>query len=104
MKPGPGMACFTAVLVLLVAGCAARTPLPSAARDPMKAQITILYDAFGRPSELEKDWGFAALIEYGGKRILFDTGNNGDTLAQNAKAKGIDLSKLDFVEIGRAHV
>ena len=33
----------------------------------------------------------------GGKRILFDTGNNSDLLAQNAKAKGIDLSKVDFV-------
>jgi len=47
--------------------------------------------------------GYAALIEYGGKRILCDTGNNGDTLAQNAKAKGIDLSKLDFVVMSHRH-
>src|SRR5947208_13265909 len=78
MRPGLGIARFVAVLVLLLAGCAARAPLPSAARDPTKAQITILYDAFGRASEMEKDWGFAALIEYGGKRILFDTGDNPD--------------------------
>ncbi|HEY9205679.1 MAG TPA: MBL fold metallo-hydrolase, partial [Candidatus Methanoperedens sp.] len=42
-------------------------------------------------------------IEYGGKRILFDTGNNPDILAQNAKAKGIDLSKLDFVVMSHRH-
>ena len=36
---------------------------------------------------MQKDWGYAALVEYGGKRILFDTGNNPDILAQNAKAK-----------------
>ena len=42
------------------------------------AQITVLYDAFGKTSTLRKDWGFSALIEYGGKRILFDTGNNAD--------------------------
>jgi 7,8-dihydropterin-6-yl-methyl-4-(beta-D-ribofuranosyl)aminobenzene 5'-phosphate synthase len=47
--------------------------------------------------------GYAALIEYGGKRILCDTGNNGDTLAQNARAKGIDLSKLDFVVMSHRH-
>jgi 7,8-dihydropterin-6-yl-methyl-4-(beta-D-ribofuranosyl)aminobenzene 5'-phosphate synthase len=41
---------------------------------------------------MQKDWGYAAFVEYGGKRILFDTGNNPDILAQNAKAKGIDLS------------
>jgi 7,8-dihydropterin-6-yl-methyl-4-(beta-D-ribofuranosyl)aminobenzene 5'-phosphate synthase len=44
---------------------------------------------------MEKDWGFAALIEYRGKRILFDTGDNPDILARNAKAKGVDLSNLD---------
>jgi 7,8-dihydropterin-6-yl-methyl-4-(beta-D-ribofuranosyl)aminobenzene 5'-phosphate synthase len=52
---------------------------------------------------MHKDWGYAALIEYGGKRILFDTGNNGDILAQNAEAKGIDLSKLDFVVMSHRH-
>jgi hypothetical protein len=46
---------------------------------------------------MHKDWGYAALVEYGGKRILFDTGNNPDILAHNAQVKGIDLSKLDFV-------
>ena len=67
------------------------------------SQITVLYDAFGRPSAMQKDWGYAAFIEFGGKRILFDTGNNGDILAQNAKAKGIDLSKLDFVVMSHRH-
>jgi len=74
-----------------------------AAADPSKAQITVLYDAFGKASDMQKDWGYAALIEYGGKRILFDTGNNPDILAQNAKAKRIDLSKLDFVVMSHRH-
>jgi 7,8-dihydropterin-6-yl-methyl-4-(beta-D-ribofuranosyl)aminobenzene 5'-phosphate synthase len=52
---------------------------------------------------MQKDWGFAALIEYGGKRILFDTGNNPDILAQNAKAKSIDVSRLDFVVMSHRH-
>jgi 7,8-dihydropterin-6-yl-methyl-4-(beta-D-ribofuranosyl)aminobenzene 5'-phosphate synthase len=61
------------------------------------AQITILYDAFGTASTMQKDCGYAAFVEYGGKRILFGTGNNPDILAQNAKAKGVNLTKLDFV-------
>ena len=52
---------------------------------------------------MQKDWGYAALIEYGGKRILFDTGNNPDILARNANAKGIDFSKLDFVVMSHRH-
>ena len=58
--------------------------------NPAKAQVTVLYDAFGRDPAMQKDWGYAAFVEMGGKRILFDTGSNGDALAQNAKAKGID--------------
>jgi 7,8-dihydropterin-6-yl-methyl-4-(beta-D-ribofuranosyl)aminobenzene 5'-phosphate synthase len=66
-------------------------------------RITILYDAFGKPSSLKKDWGFSAFVEYNGKRILFDTGNNADTFARNVKALGIDLKKLDFVVISHRH-
>src|SRR5437762_13855444 len=91
-------------LAIVLARCAATTSAPQAPRaDSAKAHITILYDAFGKSSSMQKDWGYAALIEYGGKRILFDTGNNGDTLAQNAKAKGIDLSRLDFVVMSHRH-
>jgi 7,8-dihydropterin-6-yl-methyl-4-(beta-D-ribofuranosyl)aminobenzene 5'-phosphate synthase len=67
------------------------------------AQITVLYDAFGQESTMQKDWGYAAFVEYGGKRILFDTGNNPDILAQNAKAKGVDMTKLDFVVMSHRH-
>jgi 7,8-dihydropterin-6-yl-methyl-4-(beta-D-ribofuranosyl)aminobenzene 5'-phosphate synthase len=95
---------FVATFVILFAGCVATSSSPPAARaEPGKAQITVLYDAFGKSSAMQKDWGYAALIEYGGKRILFDTGNNGETLAQNAKAKGVDLSKLDFVVMSHRH-
>jgi 7,8-dihydropterin-6-yl-methyl-4-(beta-D-ribofuranosyl)aminobenzene 5'-phosphate synthase len=91
-------------LILLLVGWAITTfaaPTPSAG--PTKPQITILYDAFGKDSAMQKDWGYAALVEYGGKRILFDTGNNPDVLAQNAKAKNVDLSKLDFVLMSHRH-
>lgn len=70
---------------------------------PGTPRITVLYDAFGKTPRMQKDWGYSALIEYGGKRILFDTGNNPEILEQNAKAKGADLSKLDFVVMSHRH-
>ncbi len=66
-------------------------------------RITVLYDAFGRPSSLERDWGFAALVEYGGRRILFDTGNDAAIFERNAKALGVDLTQLDAVLISHRH-
>ena len=43
------------------------------------------------------------MIEYGGKRIPFDTGNNADTFADNVKSLGVDLRSLDFVVISHRH-
>lgn len=93
---------FVAALTLLP-GLRAEDAPQAASDGGKKAQITILYDAFGKPSAMQKDWGFSALVEYGGKRILFDTGDNPDILANNAKAKGVDLSMIDFVVLSHRH-
>lgn len=95
---------LTAISLLVLAACAVPqlsklNPWPG----PPKAQITILYDAFGEPVGMKHDWGYAALIEYGGKRILFDTGGNPEILKKNAKLKHVDLSKLDFVVLSHRH-
>ncbi len=66
-------------------------------------RVTILYDAFGKPSNLKKDWGYATLVEYGGKQILFDTGNNAEIFAANVKALGLDLRKLDLAVVSHRH-
>jgi 7,8-dihydropterin-6-yl-methyl-4-(beta-D-ribofuranosyl)aminobenzene 5'-phosphate synthase len=82
------------ILVLFAGrGAAAETP----------NRVTILYDAFGKSPSLTKDFGFAALVEYGGKRILFDTGNNARIFEHNVTALGVDLWNIDFVVISHRH-
>jgi 7,8-dihydropterin-6-yl-methyl-4-(beta-D-ribofuranosyl)aminobenzene 5'-phosphate synthase len=77
---------------------------PSAAAAQSEKRITIIYDAFGPPSDkLKLDWGFAAFVEYGDRRILFDTGNNAKTFAHNVKELGLDLKRLDAVIISHRH-
>jgi 7,8-dihydropterin-6-yl-methyl-4-(beta-D-ribofuranosyl)aminobenzene 5'-phosphate synthase len=88
---------------LLAAGCSTTHTPPEKSALTSPARITVLYDAFGKPSAMKKDWGYAALIEYQGKRILFDTGNDAEVLEQNAKASGVDLSRLDFVVMSHRH-
>jgi len=74
----------------------------AAAQEP-PARVTILYDAFGKPSTLKRGWGYSALVEYGGKRILFDTGGNLDDFTFNTRTLSIDLSSLDFVVLSHRH-
>jgi 7,8-dihydropterin-6-yl-methyl-4-(beta-D-ribofuranosyl)aminobenzene 5'-phosphate synthase len=76
------------------------SPTSAAADTP---RITVLYDAFGNDATMSKDWGYATLVEINGKRILFDTGNDPAIFAKNVKAKGVDLTKLDFVVLSHRH-
>lgn len=94
---------FVILLILCFLGCTKTTKPSVTTINPPNARITVLYDAFGNNLDLQKDWGYSALIEYGGKRILFDTGDNPDILSHNAKAMKVDLSKLDFVVLSHRH-
>lgn len=67
-------------------------------------RITILYESMGKPNpHLEMDWGYAVLIEYDGKRILFDAGKDANIFEKNTKALGVDLTTLDAVILSHRH-
>src|ERR1700722_3353415 len=76
---------------------------PALCKGEAPNRVTILYDAFGKSAAMTKAWGFSALVEFAGKRILFDTGRNAEILEHNVKALGVDLSKLDLVVISHRH-
>ena len=72
-------------------------------QEPSGGKVTIIYDAFGKPSDLERGWGYSALVEYGGKKILFDTGGQYAAFKSNVDRLNIDLSKIDFVVLSHRH-
>src|SRR5256886_16111395 len=65
------------------------TPVARSSAQPAPARVTILYDAIGKSTPLKHGWGYSALIEYGGRRILFDTGGRVDDFASNVNALGV---------------
>jgi 7,8-dihydropterin-6-yl-methyl-4-(beta-D-ribofuranosyl)aminobenzene 5'-phosphate synthase len=76
---------------------------PVAGAAPPPARVTVLVDAFGDSPKLAMDWGFAALVEYAGRRVLFDTGNDRENFARNVAALGVGLTKLDAVVVSHRH-
>lgn len=86
------------ILVLLVAAVLWAMPAAAAARVKVTVLTTMLTDIPGRG-----EWGYAALVEVDGRRILFDTGAEPDTVAFNARALGIDLSDVEEVVISHNH-
>ena len=81
------------------------TSLPTADQSQKEASvgITVLVDAFSDRSDVRKDWGYSALIEHQGKRILFDTGNDSELFRHNVEVLGVDLRRLDYVVISHRH-
>jgi 7,8-dihydropterin-6-yl-methyl-4-(beta-D-ribofuranosyl)aminobenzene 5'-phosphate synthase len=92
----------------LVAALAALTvilPFKASAEAAGRIQslkITILSTMLADGDELG-EWGFAALVEADGHRILFDTGAHTDVVLKNARSLGIDLATVPEVVLSHNH-
>jgi 7,8-dihydropterin-6-yl-methyl-4-(beta-D-ribofuranosyl)aminobenzene 5'-phosphate synthase len=49
------------------------------------------------------EWGYSALVEVDGRKILFDTGAHPDVVLRNAAEMGIDLSSVDELILSHNH-
>ena len=87
---------FVAVTVI------AADPAP-AGRTRVKAlKITVLSTMLADGRELG-EWGFAALVEVDGRRILFDTGAHTDVVLKNAQTLKVDLTTVPDVILSHSH-
>ncbi|MBW2568034.1 MAG: MBL fold metallo-hydrolase [Deltaproteobacteria bacterium] len=66
-------------------------------------KITIIYDNEAFDERLAGDWGFSCLIEVFNRKILFDTGANGDILLENMNKLNIDPLIVDEIFISHDH-
>ena len=92
------------VLLVLASGVVqAETVTVTAPAPPVRAlKITILSTMLADGQELG-EWGFAALVEVDGHRILFDTGAHTDVVLKNARSLDIDLSTVPEVILSHSH-
>jgi len=65
--------------------------------------LTTVYDNYSVNPDLETDWGFSCLIEYGEKTILFDTGAKGQILLENMQKLNIEPQNIKSVFISHQH-
>ena len=62
-------------------------------------KVKILCDNTSVKTKIMPDWGFAALIEHRGHKILFDTGGDAQVLAANMKAMGLEPKQIEIIVI-----
>lgn len=88
-------------LLALVAGLAA-SALPAGERPAQAARVTVLSTMLADLTGIG-EWGFAALVEVDGYRVLFDTGAREETVLRNAEELGVDLAGVTDVVLSHNH-
>ncbi len=103
-------------ILLLSSACAVSEPTPTVPPPPTKAEptptpqptdipsasvrLTILYDNTTEDPRLTVEWGFAALVEYKGHTVLFDTGLDG---LGNMEVLGVAPESIEAIVLSHEH-
>jgi 7,8-dihydropterin-6-yl-methyl-4-(beta-D-ribofuranosyl)aminobenzene 5'-phosphate synthase len=74
-----------------------------AARSAGPVEIRIVYDNETAEGDLRPDWGFAAAVDTGSSRILFDSGNDPEIFLGNLERLGIAPGSITHALISHAH-
>jgi 7,8-dihydropterin-6-yl-methyl-4-(beta-D-ribofuranosyl)aminobenzene 5'-phosphate synthase len=89
-------------LILLIVLLGA--PALAAAEPAKSAKVTVLSTMLaGDPGRGIGEWGFAALLEVDGRRMLLDTGARPEAVLRNASELGVDLSEVTDLVVTHNH-
>ena len=91
---------FCALFLLSCVACA-QSPASSSQPQVKTLKVTILSTMLA--DEGIGEWGFAALVESDGHRILVDTGARPETVLSNARELQVDLSNVTEVILTHNH-
>ena len=85
---------------------AAAATLGAAPAEPPIKQLRITVLSTMLAGNLQKgigEWGFAALVEVDGRRLLFDTGQRPNTVRDNARELGVELADITDIVLSHHH-
>lgn len=86
-------------IILLAASSSWAQTTPAA-----QVTVTVLSTMLvGQPSAGVGEWGFAAVVDVDGRRLLIDTGARAETVLRNASELGIDLSTITDAVLTHNH-
>lgn len=64
---------------------------------------TIIENSKPIDSNLECEHGLSFFVEYDGKKIIFDTGKDGNNFLENADKLGLDIRNADYMVLSHGH-
>jgi 7,8-dihydropterin-6-yl-methyl-4-(beta-D-ribofuranosyl)aminobenzene 5'-phosphate synthase len=102
MRTAPAVLAVAVVAVLAPLAGQAPAPAPAAGAVVRALKVTILSTMLADTQGIG-EWGFAALVEADGYRLLFDTGARPETVRQNARELKVDLTGVRDVLLTHNH-
>jgi 7,8-dihydropterin-6-yl-methyl-4-(beta-D-ribofuranosyl)aminobenzene 5'-phosphate synthase len=88
---------------LAATGPTPATALPAPGTAVGDLRLTILFDNIAFDPRLRAGWGFAALVEYRGQALLFDTGADGAVLLENMRHLQVEPHTIEAVLLSHEH-
>lgn len=102
MSKSFGLTCL--ILLLGLSTIYAGEPYSHLKSSPDSAiHVTIIYDNYQANPNLGTDWGFACLVEYLGKQLLFDAGRKADLYRKNVQLLEIKPEEIPSLFISHEH-
>jgi len=98
-----GALCILAIGPKSAKGQAPAESVASSPREIRALKITVLSTMLVGDTAGLGEWGFSALVETDGHRILLDTGAHPETVLQNARDLNIDLSDVSRSDLTHNH-
>jgi len=121
MKPKKQLTtmCSALLITALLAACGSQTAPPTATPVPPAPtpgatapaenlapddfKLTIVFDNTTTNPQSTEGWGFAAVVDYGDHRLLFDTGASGSVLLDNLRLVDVDPATIEAVILSHQH-
>jgi 7,8-dihydropterin-6-yl-methyl-4-(beta-D-ribofuranosyl)aminobenzene 5'-phosphate synthase len=92
------------IRAIAIAALAALIPVQAAGQQAKSVKVTVLSTMLvGNTASGVGEWGFAAVLEADGRRLLVDTGARAETVLSNAREMKIDLSTITDLVLTHNH-
>lgn len=88
-------------LCLLPAWVLADEPAKDGERPEL--EIRVLFDNTSAREDLRRSWGFSAVVDFGGHRVLFDSGSDPILLLEHLEKMQIDAKTIEQAVISHQH-
>ncbi len=100
------MRCFlriSAALAILMSLLSAEVRAAEPAQESSELEIRVVFDNTSARPDLRRSWGFSAVVDFRGRRILFDAGSDPILLLEHLEKMQIDPTSIEHAVISHQH-